>query len=88
MADDAYGLDIRSGLPVVTSTGTDTCSCAISQLPSTLRYTSVTRMSATRPSDLLPLTALFALLMVFFVLIRGRSLVQAPAAPNHDSKGL
>jgi hypothetical protein len=32
-----YGLDDRSGLPVLRSTGTETCSWMINQLPSILR---------------------------------------------------
>jgi hypothetical protein len=39
----SYGFDDRSGLSVSRSTGTETCSCAISQSPLIFRYTSVTR---------------------------------------------
>src|ERR1700687_5476182 len=39
-----YGFELRSAFPVARSTGTETCSCAISHLPSRFWYPSVTRV--------------------------------------------
>ena len=39
----SYGVDIRSGLPVAKSTGTEKCSWTMSHRPPILRYPSVVR---------------------------------------------
>ena len=53
-----YGFDSKSGSLVSRSTGTETCSCTMSQLPLILRYTSVTRTvrSIGSPFASVPLT--------------------------------